>query len=185
MTLRLDPNRARIRIRTFAEGLLSRLAHDLELTCRDVTGTAEDRANDAGTARLEVPVAKIDVAGTLKNGVVDPNGLSASDREDCLTKMRREVFQAKGASDVVRIEVDVDDGRARIRVIPPNGKAVERIVPLRPSKDDDGAVKATGTVDVSLNAIGSLPVKGPMNAFRVKDRVEVLFDVAFVPDQPA
>ena len=179
MPLSLDSKRARITIRTFAEGLLSRLAHDLELVCHDVTGTAEDRGNGAGMARLEVPIAKIDVAGTLKNGIVDPSGLSRSDREDCLGKMRREVFQASNGDDCVTIEADLEDGRARIRVMTPNGSKVESVVPLRTTTGDDGALRVTGVVDLSLTAIGSWPVKGPMNAFRVKDRVEVIFDVSF------
>lgn len=183
MTLRLDSKRSRVTIRTFAEGLLSRLAHDLELVCRDLSGSAEARGEDAGTARIEVPIDKIEVGGTLKNDIVDPKGLSAAEREDCLGKMRREVFQTKVAGDVVRIEADLDGGHARVRVIPPNGKAVEKLLPLRPSTGGDGALRVAGVVEVSLTAIGSWPVKGPMNAFRVKDRVEVIFDVTF--SQPA
>jgi len=179
--LGLDSKHATITIRTFAEGLLSRLAHDLELVCREVTGTAEDRGNGAGSARLEIPIAKIEVAGTLKSGTVDPNGLSRSDRDDCIGKMRREVFQVRGASDVVKIEADVEDGRARIRLVMPNGSTVEQVMPLRPTTAEDGSLCIRGVVDLSLTAIGSWPVKGPMNAFRVKDRVEVIFDVAFQP----
>lgn len=148
-----------------------------------MTGTAEDRGGGAGSARLEIPIAKIDVGGTLKNGVVDPDGLTRTDREDCLGKMRREVFQARGADDRVTIEADLDDGRARVRVATPNGKTVERVVPLRATTADDGTLRVSGSLDLSLTAIGSYPVKGPMNAFRVKDRVEVIFDVAF--GQPA
>jgi len=43
----------------------------------------------------------------------------------------------------------------------------------------DTGTRVTGTFDVSLSAIGSDPVKGPMNAFRVKDSVEVLFELVF------
>jgi hypothetical protein len=38
---------------------------------------------------------------------------------------------------------------------------------------------AKGTVEVSLAALGSKPVKGPMGAFRVKDRVRISFDLVF------
>lgn len=173
MPFTLDPKRSSIRLRTFAEGLFSRLAHDLELSCGELSGTAPD----ARSATIVVPVTAIAVAGTLKNGSVDATGLSPSDRADCLSKMRREVFHVRGSDDAVRVEADLE----RVRVIPPNGKTVERKVALAPKKEDDGALRVQGKIALSLSEIGSDPVKGPMNAFRVKDGVEVLFDVVFQP----
>lgn len=169
-TLVLDPKRSSIRIRTFAEGLFSRLAHDLELTCRDVHGAAIDDRS----CTITIPVRGIDVVGTVKNGKVDSSALSPSDREDMLGKMRREVFHD---AESVTVEADV----ARVKIISPKGKTVERGVSLEPQKADDGSMRVQGRIDISLNAIGSDPVKGPMNAFRMKDIVEVHFDVVFQP----
>lgn len=182
--LAVDPEKSSVRIRTFAQGLLSRLAHDLELVCRGIEGTAERPSADRGSADVVVPIAKIDVAGTLKNGRVDPAGLSPSDREDVLRKMRREVFHERDeASSVVRIEATLETGKeagkARVRVIPPNGRAVERSASVRLEPEGDTGARASGSFELSLDAIGSDPVKGPMNAFRVKDSVEILFDVVF------
>ena len=185
--LAVDPEKSGVRIRTFAQGLLSRLAHDLELVCRGIEGTAERPSgaqSERGSAELVVPIAKIDVAGTLKNGRVDPAGLSPSDREDVLRKMRREVFHADdGATSVVRIEATLETGKetgkARVRVVPPNGRAVERSVSVRLEPEGETGARVSGSFELSLDAIGSDPVKGPMNAFRVKDSVEVLFDVVF------
>ena len=181
--LAVDPEKSGVRIRTFAQGLLSRLAHDLELVCRGIEGTAERPSgaqSERGSAELVVPIAKIDVAGTLKNGRVDPTGLSPSDREDVLRKMRREVFHANdGATSVVRIEATLETGKARVRVVPPNGRAVERSVSVRLEPEGEAGARVSGSFELSLDAIGSDPVKGPMNAFRVKDSVEVLFDVVF------
>jgi len=180
MKLAVDPEKSRVRIRTFAEGLFSRLAHDLELVCHGVEGTAERVSAEKASVNLEVPIANIEIAGTLKHGRVDPSGLSPSDRDDALRKMRREVFHAKdGAPAAVRVEATLEDDKARVRVVPPNGRAVERSVPVRIEPEREGGARASGTFDLSLDAIGSDPVKGPMNAFRVKDSVEVLFDVVF------
>lgn len=167
-----------MRIRTFAEGLFARLAHDLELVCRRVSGSAERVGVEQGSARVEVPIAAIDVAGTLRNGQVDPNGLSPSDRDDCLGKMRKDVFHAADDA-VVRVEATVEAGKARVRIVPPQGRTVERPVPIRLQPEGDGGARVTGTFDMSLSALGSDPVKGPMNAFRVKDSVEVSFELVF------
>ena len=174
--LLFDPNSSRVRIRTFAEGLFARLAHDLELACKDLSG----RARLGGSATLEVPIGRIEVAGVLQGDRVDERTLSASDRDDILGKMRKDVFQS-GASASVRVEVTVDGGSAKIRIVPPNGRAVERTTRPKITEEADGKVRVSGTIDLSLAAIGSATVKGPMNAFRVKDRVEILFDVVFAP----
>ncbi|MBX3224441.1 MAG: hypothetical protein KF795_28250 [Labilithrix sp.] len=174
----LDPDRSRVRIRTFAEGLFARLAHDLELVCRDVSGSGERMSPEQGSARVEVPIGKIDVAGTLRDGQVDPKGLSASDREDCLGKMRKDVFHA-GDGALVRVEATVEAGKARVRIIPPSGRTVERPVSVRLEPEGESGARVTGSFDLSLSALGSDPVKGPMNAFRVKDSVEVRFELVF------
>lgn len=174
----LDPDKSRVRLHTFAEGLFARLAHDLELECRGISGTAERAEGDAGSATLEAPIARIEVSGTLEKGRVDPRGLSPSDRDDVLGKMKKDVFHV--ADGVVRVEAKLESGRASVRVVPPKGRAVERSIPVR-LEPAGGATRVSGTLPLSLSAIGSDTVKGPMNAFRVKDTIEVHFDVVFVP----
>src|SRR5690606_11695914 len=90
--LTLDTEKSRVRIHTFAEGMFARLAHDLELSCGRLSGSAERTDEGVGAGSLTVPLAGIRVSGTLKGGRLDPRGLSASDRDDVLTKMRKDVF---------------------------------------------------------------------------------------------
>ncbi len=178
----LVPEKSSVRIHTFAEGMFSRLAHDLELRCTKLEGraTRSDSAPDSGTATLEVPIEGIAFGGILHGDRVDESGLSVGSPSDVIEKMHKDVFQGR-ASGPVRLEVTLDAGSARIRIVPPNGRAVERTV--RPTLTDEagGSVRVKGMVDVSLAAIGSATVKGPMGAFRVKDRIEVLFDAVFAP----
>jgi hypothetical protein len=185
----LDAVKSRVRIHTFAEGLFAKLAHDLELACGELSGTASRRdaegsgaAAPAGTASVTVPLQGLSVAGVLaKDGTVDERGLSPSERRDCLAKMHHDVFHAKPDA-VVRVEGHAEGGSVRLRIVPPNGKSVEIVT--RPTLSNEGdAVRAKGAFEVSLSAIGSDVVKGPMGAFRVKDRVLVTFDVVFA--QPA
>ncbi len=176
----LDPENSKVRIQTFAEGLLARLAHDLELACNDLSGTATRRDGIAGTANVEVPLRGFSVAGILgKDGALDTRGMSATDQRDCIAKMQHDVFHAR-PDGVVRVEGRAEGGSVRVRIVPPNGKAVEIVA--KPEITVDGStLRAKGKLDISLNAIGSDVVKGPMNAFRVKDKVVVLFDLVFMP----
>lgn len=178
----LDPARSRIRIRAFAEGFLSRLAHDLELDCSDLRGELEHGSEGASRATLEVPLERISVAGTLKGGRLDPAGLSSADKADCLAKMRKEVFHTEAGS--VRVEATVEGDRAHLRVLPPNGRSVARDVRLARVQNESTVASATGRVELSLSELGSDVVRGPMNAFRIKDVVEVHFDVVFAGGGP-
>lgn len=183
----LDAEKSRIRLQTFAEGLFARLAHDLELACSDLSGTAtraEGEGSPKGKANVEVPLRGISVAGVLtKSGAVDAGAMSPTDQRDCLAKMHHDVFHAR-PDGVVRVDIHAEGGAARVRIVPPNGKGIE--VVTKPEIVIEGdAIRANGRLEVSLAAIGSDVVKGPMNAFRVKDKVTVLFDVVFAQNVPA
>ena len=181
----LDASKSLVRIHTFAEGLLARLAHDLELVAGDLSGTATSEGA-AGTASIEAPLRGLTVGGIVaKDGHIDERGLSANERKDCIAKMHHDVFHAT-PDEAVRLEVKLDGDSARVRVVPPHGRAVETVV-RAVVKAEGEALRATGSFEISLAAIGSDVVKGPMNAFRVKDKVKVTFDVVFgpAPNQPA
>jgi hypothetical protein len=174
--LSLDPRQSRVRVQTFAEGLFARLAHDIEIDFGSLSGRA---SRDDKRATIEAPLAGARVAGVLHKDRVDEDALSASDRDDILDKMRRDVFHAN-ASDRVAIEATVDGGSANVTLTPPKGRAIT--ITIRPEITDEGqGIRARGSFDLSLSAIGSDVVKGPMNAFRVKDRVAVTFDLVFQP----
>jgi hypothetical protein len=161
----LDPARSSIRIRIFAEGLFARLAHDLELACDSLDGGV-----DGDTARVAFAIEDILVAGTISRGRVDPEGLSPGERRDCLAKMRADVFHAeKGMIEVVASRART--GHIRL----PNGRRVD----LALTELHVDGTRARGSAAISLRALGSDVVKGPMNAFRIKDRIEVTFDLQF------
>jgi len=180
----LDSARSRVRIQTFAEGLFARLAHDLELSCTGLTGRAThdgaDGGGGTGSAQLEGPLGEIRVTGVIrKDGSVDERALTPGERREIAAKMQSDVFHARPDA-TVRVEAAFEDGRARVRIHPPNGKGVEVFV--EPEITREGAeLRARGTFEVSLRSIGSSAIKAPMGAFRMKDHVRVSFDVVFRP----
>jgi hypothetical protein len=182
----LVPSKSQIRINTFAEGRLSKFAHDLELRGVGLSGTATREQGEhpspgvAGTATISIPLRGIDVTGTVHGERLNFEGLSAKERRDCLEKMRHDVFHSD-ESGVVRAEITLrNDGTAQVRIVPPKGKTVEVSTQVN-VREDTGTVIGQGTLELSLTAIGSDVVKGPLNSFRVKDRVVLHFDVAFAP----
>jgi len=163
--VRLDPLKSSLRVRTFAEGLFSRLAHDLELACERLDGSVEGDA-----ARIVFAIEDMRVLGTVSSGKLNPAGLSESDRRDCLAKMRADVFHAERG----RVEVVATRDRAA-RITLPGGRTVPHTIG---ELEVEGA-HVRGRTELSLRTLGSDPVKGPMNAFRVKDAIAVTFDLSF------
>jgi hypothetical protein len=70
-----------------------------------------------------------------------------------------------------------DAGRATIEITAPRGTT--RVTCGVSVAEDEGGKRVRGEAEVSIAALGGPPVKGPMGAFRVKDRVRVEFDLFF------
>ena len=166
--MKLDPSGSRLAIYTVAEGLFSALAHDLELVARDLNGESTDTS-----AEVRVPIASIRVTGAMKRGKVDLTVLSSGDRETIERQVREDVLP--GGELVAR--GTLEGGRASIELALPRGKT--RLVCNVAVKDEAGGKRVRGETEVSLAALGAPPVKGPMGAFRVKDRVRVELDLLF------
>jgi hypothetical protein len=166
--MKLDAARSRVTLYTMAEGLFAALAHDLELVARGLAGEATGDA-----AEVRVTVAEIRVSGVVKKGRVDAGVLSAGDRETIEREIQGDVLP--GAEVVARGTLA---GRsAEIEIVGPRGKT--RVTCDVDVRDDGGGKRVTGKVEVSLGALGAPPVKGPMGAFKVKDRVRVEVDLVF------
>lgn len=169
---------AKITLRTRAEGLLARFAHDLEIAGTEVSGKVTVDG-DAWTADLSVPVAALRVEGALHGAELDRSVLSASDRAQIEQKMREDVFFG-GARAVTAAAHGASrtGGEATITV---GSRSQRAPVTLHVEATGEGALRATGRLTLSLQALGVKPIKGPLGAFRVKDAVEVLFDIPLSP----
>jgi hypothetical protein len=180
MTLTLDPAASRLVVETTAKGMLAKLAHDLTIAVSDWKCDASLEGGVA-TVTLRAPVASVRVEGVRKHGAVDKGVLSASDRSDIERKIREDVLVAREivvnatAKDVpsegtrsVEADVTIDAGRGKAH-------ATARVT----IEVTDAAFVAKGRVAASLSALHIPPVKGPLNAFRVDDKVDVVFEARF------
>jgi hypothetical protein len=175
-TYLIDPAASRLSIRTRAEGALSRLAHDLEITTNNLRGEAL-LDGDHWAADILIPVVSLHVAGTLKGDTLQPEGVSSSDRAEIEHKIREQVLtgtrevrvRAEGShQEQADVTITVATGSCRVRA------------PLWTSRREPG-LTVKGRVDLSLKSLGVREVKGPLGVFRLKDRVEVLYDITLRP----
>jgi len=178
-SLLIVPTSSKLRVRTRASGMLARLAHDLEIVAKDLSGRAT-LEGDGFSGELVVPVAALEVVGVLHGDRVDPSSLSGSDRAEIARKIREEVFsgtreiraRVRGASRQ-RADVTVEiQGRDTVSV------------PLGVKEDGD-RVEVSGRVELSMKRLGLREVKGPLGAFRVRDGVEVIFELTLRPEGQA
>jgi hypothetical protein len=164
-SLALDA-RSTIEVRTFAEGMLSSVAHNLCLRCEGVEVTG--RLDPEIEATLLFPVERIRVFGTIRNGVVDESAPTGIERREIERRIREDVFP-----DTRQIEVAVTPTEATVRW---SGGRVT--LPLRLSVLTlEGRPRCHGSCSLSLRALGVKPIVGPLRAFRVRDLVEIHWEL--------
>lgn len=176
MTYTIDSANSKFTIRTRATGMLARLAHDLEFVAADIRGQAV--RNDEGiSGEIVVPVSGLRVVGQLHGDRLDPAGISPSDRLDIERKVREEVFQ--GAKEIHVRGRGTAWNHVDVTIVTTHG---EMGIPISfRGSEVDGRVRISGRTEVSLSKLGVREIKGPLGAFKVKDAVEVLFDVILQP----
>ena len=169
--MKLDPARSRLAIYTEAEGLFSALAHDLELAAEDLEGEASETS-----AELRLPPASIRVRGVTKRGKLETGILSAGDRETIERQIKEDIL--RGPPIVVRGAIDPKAPTRATMDVLARGATTHLTCDVAVAVEGE-TKRVQGRAEVSLAALGAPPVKGPMGAFRVKDRVRVEFDLVF------
>jgi hypothetical protein len=174
--LALDLAASTFNLRTRAEGMFSRLAHDLEIAAEGFSGEVAVEG-DRWTATVRFPVRMLRVVGVLRGDNVDRGVLSKKDRAEIERRLAREIIRVEE----VVVEASGDShasGEARIRI----GDREERVpLSLVTEPRRDGELAAEGKGKASLRALGIPEVKGPLGAFRVSDTVELSFWVMLAP----
>lgn len=160
----IDFAASQVMVRTKASGLLSRLAHDLEIAAERFSGEVE-RDGATWSAQLEFPVRDLRVKGAVRGDRVEP--LSASDCAEIERRMRDDVLPVDNVK--VNVSGNLEGGEARVRI----GKREQRV----PFSITTSEQRSHGRLALSLAALGVREIKGPLGAFKVSDAVEVRFSL--------
>lgn len=160
-------------IRTRAEGMLSKLAHDLELVADGVTAEV-DVDGETWRAGLVFPVDRIDVVGTLDGDRVDRGGLNRIERMEIKRRLRKEVLPDR----TVRVVAEGSSfAEGKLTLLAPTGQHEVPLRELRVEAANGDQLVVEGRSFVSLRALGIKEIKGPLGAFKVSDAVELRFHV--------
>lgn len=158
-----------VRVFTFKEGLLSRVAHDLRLSTTALT-IAQQGADISAT----VDPHSLIVDGVMHGSRLDPRGLGGRDRAKVLQTMRGEVLAVErhppprfeGTVEIVGAAIRA---RGRLRLA-----GVER--PLTIDARRAGG-RITASVSLRPSDHGIRPYKALAGAIRLQDRVRIELDL--------
>jgi polyisoprenoid-binding protein YceI len=176
---RIDPAENRIVVRAFAAGLFSAFAHDHTIAPRDFDGAVVIDEGGAASVRFTVRAASLSVIDKI----------SDSDRRDIEATMRGQVLETKNFPEIVFESTRVDaranpDGSYQLRIA---GRLTLHGVTRELSFAADvsveaGRLRARGRVPLLQTDYKITPVSIFGGTVRVKDEVEVSFDVAAVKE---
>jgi hypothetical protein len=170
----IDLAASRLLIHTSATGLLARFAHDLEIEGSRIELDAQVDGK-RWKATLRAPVAGLRVVGVRKGEQVRKDVLSQSDKDEIHRRLREQVFVGL---DAVRVEARGDaPEQGEATVILARGRQTVRLA-LRVEAGAGAGTTLSGRCTLSLSKLGVPEVKGPLNAFRVFDDVEIVYSFA-------
>lgn len=167
----MNAARDHIRILTFKQGLLSRLAHDLQIECIGFEIGLHD-----GKLRARFDLAALRVQGAVVRGQVDPGALTAADRAKIERTMQDDVLQISRFPEArFEGEVSASEHAATISgALTLHGRTRELprfVVQLR-----DG--RCVASVSFAPSDWGIAPYRALGGALKLQDRVTVRVDLA-------
>lgn len=158
----------RVEVFTFKQGLLSKVAHDLRLSCEKFRVDS-----DGSTLVAEFSVDSLRVDGAMRRGALDASSLSESDRREILENVRTKILHADQFP-VVRYEATIErrPGGGHVSgTLSLCGKSVALAFDVAES-----AGRWRGDVELTPSRWGIAPFKAMLGAIKLEDRVVVHCD---------
>lgn len=162
----------RITVLTFKEGLLSKVAHDLQLSLERFK-----IQTDGSRVEAEFFPDSLVVEGAMRRGILDSGALSDGDRREIGANLREKVLRTEEHPSIkLTARAARDDGRLRlVGPLTMMGKSVE----LAFDVDDRGGFWR-GEVELTPSRWGIHPFKALLGAIKLQDRVVVRFELPVV-----
>ncbi len=160
-----------IRIFTFKRGILSKIAHDLQIRVDGFEIRPAEPATDGTAVEADFLPDHFRVEGTVKNDRLDEGGLSDADKREIKATMRDKVL----ASQPIRFRGTARESGA--------GYSVDGTLSMA-GRDASVAFtlarrehRLVGAVELQPSRWGIEPYKAMMGAIKLEDRVRVDFDL--------
>jgi len=164
-------------VQTRTEGFAARLAYDVAVVSHNASVELEfdPQAPSEGHASISVPCDGFKAHALTKPGSGKPSKISSKDAAHIAEKTTHNLREALGAHIQISVSKIDDLGGSAFRLR--GGVAGDKVevVCNAQAKVNDDAIEVQGTARLSLSALGIGPVKGPLGALTVSDKIEVQF----------
>ena len=171
-----DASTARCLIFTYKEGLLSRVAHDLMLSCRRF-----HLEWDEDGIRASFDPSAVRVLCAMKAGAEDHHALSAKDRKQIDDNIAKSVLHIHRHKEIT-FQTNAPVSRADHWSIDGTLTLLGRARPIRCTVVDDGS-ELTTRIRIHQPDFGIKPFNALMGAIRIKPEIDVVFSLP-VPETP-
>lgn len=175
-TYEIGPDRGTLELRTYREGAAAKAGHDLVLDATRWSGTVTIDADNPESSSVELSVEVGGLAVREGHGGVKP--LSDKDRAE-IVKTLNKVLDSGQHPNITYHSTSVTAAGDRGTVtgdLTIAGKTQPIDVPFRVQDEDDGS-RVTGDTSVVQTWWGVKPYKGFLGALRLRDAVDVAYDV--------
>ncbi len=166
------PARADIRVFIYKEGLLSTVAHDLQLRITRFEISLSP-SGQGFWARIEA--SSVEVISAMKDGHEDPGALSASNKAEILSNIRKEVLHSDKYNSVVFESTAVSEGQVSGKLTL-HGVTREIRVKVR----DEGGERV-GEVRLDQRDFNIKPYSALFGALKVQPEVLVRVTIPWPP----
>jgi polyisoprenoid-binding protein YceI len=169
-TYRLGPDAGTLEIRTYREGMASKVGHDLIIEVRDWDGTVaftEDPAQS--TLELSAHPRSLHV----REGLRGLKPLSDKDRAEIRKNIDEKVLGGQPISFRSRRLELTNDGVSVDGDLTMAGNSR----PVSARLDVDSGGRVTGTIPLTQSDWGIKPYRGLMGALKVRDSLDIVLDV--------
>jgi len=158
-----------IRIFTFKEGILSRVAHDLQLTLHRFDVTVDD-----GEVSCRFWPESITVDGAIMNGNLRPNTLKNKDKKEIVQNIQTKILHTSAHPTAeLRGQLQGDGAQTRLTG---TLQIAGRTRPFQMAIEHQEH-RWTGEVSIKPTDWGIQPFRALMGAIRLQDRILVRFDL--------
>jgi len=175
---KINPAQSRIALIVFSEGLLKALGHNHTIRAKSFSGKVQFDSENMEASSVSVSLD----AGSLI--VLDDPDLAEKDRNEVQATMQGvKVLNIKAFPQIVFDSTHIDHAGKTGEDFTVTGKltlhGVEREIslPVRVHSESN-LLRATGVVTLVQSNFGIKPIRSGLGTLRVKDQVELSFDIA-------
>jgi polyisoprenoid-binding protein YceI len=171
----LGPQAGKITVNVYREGVAAKMGHDLVLEATKWSGKADVNADDPSASSVEVTVDPTSLEIIGAKGGAKP--LSDKDKADIKKNINEKILQTSKHREITFKSSETSGSAPNVKV-KGNLTLVGNTQPITLDvKVDESSGRVSGKITFQQSSFGIKPFSAMLGALKIKDSVEIEFDV--------